>query len=160
MKIAGRKNDGAWMRGNKAIKRLDTGQKAALATKLQTLPGMPAAHAAVLDLQSESGVSTSNFPSTPTAWGTVLAEKGIPRQVYMGQLSYDIYEPYTYTDGDGDDVQGFRQKHGAVMRQFGIEVRQLIKEYIFGLRAVTDLANVRTRDEGNPSGIADATAGN
>jgi len=149
MKIAGRKNDGAWFRTNQFIKSLDSGPKAALATQIEGLASAADAFTALTDLQGKCGVMSSWVPTTLAAWCTAMVTHGIPRQVWFGVLSFD-----TYTKGEDGK---FTPDHATPFRLFAIDVRWLLKRYSHGYAAIDDLTNGTDRDQGNPSGYPDAT---
>ncbi len=157
MKIAGRKNDGAWFRTNKVIRQLDTGERADLRTKLLALPSVGSFVGAIQEFAVAAGISTSH-PSYPTDAESLMSTyvtNGIPRQVWYGYWSYDTYAKVTV-----DDVDKYIKNHATVAQDFGEEIREAMKRYLMARRELKDLANTEVRSAGNPGGIADATDGN
>lgn len=149
MKVAGRKNDGAWFRTNKRIRQLTPGERTSLGVAIQGLPNY-AAYSAVVSAFAEAAGTTQLEIFGTTGSGQLAdrwAASGIPRQVWLGVLSYDTYTLV------GDR---YVPDHAEVARKFGIEIRTLCKRFMFALRQFLDLTNVAPRDEGNPSGVADA----
>lgn len=156
MKIAGRKNDGAWYRANRMIRDLDSGEKMALSGILASLEGASNYLAVVQDFYLAAGLTGSDeYPHSVTDLSDNWANHGIPRQTWMGTLSYDTYtrsgEPGDYT---------YTPNHQATAFEFGKELRKAMRDFTFAKRQAKDLTNVAPKDEGNPGGIADATAGN
>lgn len=154
MKIAGRKNDGAWYRTNKFLKKLDEAGSAQLAILIAAIPEITAAFGAVVDLNSKIGGDTTNWFTTVEAWADALSTN-VPRQVFIGNLSFDTYSSITV-----GAVTRYTADHATEIRKFSIPLRHVYKEFMFGHRAVADLQNLKTAQNGNPGGIADATAGN
>jgi len=156
MKIAGRKNDGAWYRTNKVIKTLSVEEATDLATKIEDLPSMPNFLEAVQAIAGQAGISTTH-PSYPASTGTLAqtySTAGVPRQVWFGNWSYDTYEK----TGTAPDFV-YTKTHWEIAQSFGEEIRKAMKEFLFARRALKDIANVEDRDAGNPGGIANATEG-
>lgn len=153
MKIAGRKNDGAWYRANKMIKGLESGEKTALATTLAGLDHAVDYMGVIQDFYTAAGLSgDADYPTEVAEMTSNYTQVGIPRQVWMGQLSYDTYdrtgEPggWTYTP-----------RHRATAFNFGKEIRKAVRDFTFARRQARDLTNVAYFTKGNPGGRADAT---
>jgi len=157
MKIAGRKNDGAWYRTNKVIQSLSTSEAADLKSQMQGMSSIGGYAEAIQEIAGTAGISTDN-PSYPTD-GSDLADtyskKGIPRQSWYGVWSYDTY---TRTGTSPDYI--YTKDHWQIAQEFGEEIRKLMKRFLMARRALKDLANTEVRSAGNPGGLADATEGN
>jgi hypothetical protein len=156
MKIAGRKNDGAWFRMNKVIKVLDADERTALGAKIVACPHFPEAYNVLTELANEAGMTsgTSGVPATSDDWLQILVTTGIPRQCWFGVLSYD-----TYTRAGAPGSYTYTQDHQEDWFAFGKELRKACKEFIFARRQALDLSNVISRQFGNPGGIANAEEG-
>jgi hypothetical protein len=156
MKIAGRKNDGAWFRTNKLIKTLNSSQQDDLAQQLLDLSEFNALYTIVSDFQTAAGITTgeSGYVDSAEELAATYAQSGIPRQAWFGRLSYDLY-----TRSGGPGSYEYTPTHQGDMHQAGKAIRKLMKEYIMARRQALDLGNVVFRTDGNPSGIADATEG-
>lgn len=160
MKIAGRKNDGAWYRTNKAINDLTISEKESLKAKLlEALNNKGEAWIADMNsLADECGVAhAQNFENWDTYTNT-LVSNGIPRQLWNGRLSFT-----TYGLIDGTGVNGVPAKYFANYQSnvhyLAKDLRRFFKYWLMGLREIKDLSNVLSADLGNPGGIADADDG-
>lgn len=154
MKIAGRKNDGAWYRTNKRIKNMTEAEKTNLALIISEIDTLPDFITAMADLAEQTGAVLPPNLSDPTTYAESLTDIGIPRQVWMGLLSYDTYSP------DPTDDTNFLPDHADPVRLFANDLRTIVTRALFGMRALRDIGNIASRAEGNPGGIADATKGN
>lgn len=153
MKIAGRKNDGAWYRANLVIKGLNSTEKDALKTLMAGLTHAGDYLGIVQDFYTAAGLTDDvNYPDDIDTLMGHYSQFGIPRQVWMGVLSYDIYDR---TGSSGDYT--YTAQHQADAFVFGKEIRKLMKDFTFARRQAKDLTNVTVAGEGNPGGIADAT---
>lgn len=153
MKVAGRKNDGAWYRANVMIKALDSGEKEALQTQIEGLVEMDTYLTAVQEFYQAAGLEGVTFyPNDPETLASGYVQNGIPRQTWMGILSYDTY---TRSGTTGDYT--YEPNHRQAAAQFGKAIRRLVKQFTFARRQAYDLTNKQTA--GNPGGIANATAG-
>lgn len=156
MKIAGRKNDGAWYRTNKAIQRLSPGAKLALHNLLVDTDTYNDAFNAIVSLGAETGTDVTAVTPDAESWVGTLASTGIPRQVWYGRLSFSTY---TRTGATATSIH-YVKNYEPAMFAFSKDLRRICKQFFFGRREVEDLVNVTTREQGNPGGIADATLGN
>ncbi len=156
MKIAGRKNDGAWFRANKVIQNLTPSQRASFIALLTGMASMAGWYEIINQFQALAGIGSGDdsYIADPDALCTAYATNGIPRQAWYGILSYDTY---TKSGTSPDFVYTPDHQHEAFL--FGHELRKLVKDFVFARRAALDLGNIGSREAGNPSGIADATEG-
>jgi len=157
MKIAGRKNDGAWFRTNKVIQGLNASEQVSLATQIELMDSMGSYLEAIQELAGQAGISSGHpsYPASAEVLAGTYSSIGIPRQSWYGQWSYDTYEK----TGTAPDFK-YTKTHWQAAHNFGKEIRELMKDFLFARRALLDLANVQNRDAGNPGGIADAAEGN
>lgn len=144
MKVAGRKNDGAWTRTNKDIAKLDSGLKSQLAAYINSESDfVDAAYNDMVTLQTTIGVDVPNFPATKADWLSALVTSGIPRQVWFGRLTWT-----TYTKG-GDGK--YRADYQSNILQFAKDLRRACKNFFMTLREANNFANVGvTREAGTP----------
>lgn len=152
MKIAGRKNDGAWARTNLFLADANAELKAGLVVLIAGMNTLNAGFEALTGLQQDCGVLTTELPTDALAWATTLVNAGIPRQIWMGTLSFDVYQEHTNPAGK----KVYTKKYEPAIRAMSIELRYTVTRFIYGIRAVKDLTNKRLRSEGNPSGQPDA----
>lgn len=155
MKIAGRKNDGAWFRFNNFVKDADAATRSTLVGIIEGIDTLQAAHTALVELGEAVGLTDDNIPSTPEEWASIMGTKGVARQVWMGTLSFDTYR-------EGPVVAGrktYIKEHELAFRKFSVDLRYVVTRFMFGSRAVKDLVNKKTVEQGNPSGVADAVKG-
>lgn len=156
MKVAGRKNDGAWYRANLTIKSLSSSERDALKTKLESMTSISNFLTAIQDLYDDAGLSgDANRPADVNAVAANYSTTGIPRQAWFGVLSWDTYD-VTVIGG----TNKYNPTHRSAAFEFGKEIRKLMKTFTFARRQAKDLTNLANRSEGNPGGIADASAGN
>lgn len=147
MKVAGRKNDGAWFRFNKFVKKANGETKQKLAERIRQTATLEPAFQALHTMAQEAGIDgTTGVPASSQEWAEQMASKGVARQVWHGTLSYD-----TYADG--------RKEHESPFFEFAKDLRLEVTKFMFLGRAVKDLANKASRVDGNPGGVADATPG-
>lgn len=152
MKLAGRKNDGAWYRANKLIKSLSADEKTALQLKMEDMGSALDYLSAIQAFYEAAGLDgDENYPSDVAALATNYTTFGIPRQAWMGVLSYD-----TYTRSGSEGAYTYAADHQQIAFEFGKELRTLVKKFTFARRQAKDLTNIATRGEGNPGGVADA----
>lgn len=150
MKVAGRKNDGAWFRVNKKISALGSAGKSALSEQLKANTGVIAMYTAVQDLLTAAGYAEAptNISSVDD-WCNSFVNVGIPRQVWLGVLTWDTYtkagSPAKYTPD-----------HQEIWRIGAIQIRKTVSRFFLARRQVLDFAQEVGADEGNPGGIADA----
>lgn len=161
MKISGRKNDGAWYRTNKEIKKLNANDKSALTNwllnKLQT---DDIYFNAMLSLQSEAGITNQQFPTTVEMYIGLLIETGIPRQTWLGKLTFSTYTKVAnpeFGEGGGEPEFRYVQNYASEAHAFGKELRHWMTIWLKARRQLRDIFQEGASDEGNPGGIADAT---
>lgn len=151
MKIGGRKNDGAWFRTNVAIGKLTTAQQDDLAEQLADLSSWGDLFTTLQDFQLAAGITDGDgYIATAADLALAYSQNGIPRQVWFGRLSYDVYNR---TGGPGS--YEYTPAHQAVMHTVGKEVRKLMKDYLLSRRQALDLGNILFRPDGNPGGLPD-----
>lgn len=147
MKRAGAKNDGAWYRANKAIGKMTTIERLSLATKINSHAATAAMFAALEELSASVGVQAVEAGMTDVAaWVTALTTKGIPRQLWLGVMTFDTYTKV-------GDV--YKKDHAAQAFAFGTVIRKTVRDFIFGLREVKDVYNLGNITTGNPGGLPD-----
>lgn len=155
MKIAGRKNDGAWFRTNKAIQTLSEVERANLAGSIDNSPFIDGAYNFLTSLIAEVGITGIDHAQNTLEWAQAMTNEGIPRQIWLGNLSWSTYDKQDV----GNVVTGVRHvyvKNGVhEIREFGADLRKICKRYFLGRRQVRDLFNSGSRAEGNPGGLPD-----
>ncbi len=163
MKLAGRKNDGAWYRtnlliqGNEArgVEPLTTEEKASLnaAIYAATEETRDNAFMAIGALAAEVGVDIpGGAPTTAAAWISRLVERGIPRQIWYGHLSFT-----TYAMVEHEGVEPYLgANYQSEFLQFAKQLRKACIKWIMGRRQVRDLMNFGGPHAGNPGGHPDA----
>ncbi len=162
MKIAGRKNDGAWYRTNlaihgnaaKGVEPLTTEEKADLnaAIYAATEETRDNAFDAIIALATEGGVTPpEGAPSSAAIWISALVEKGIPRQIWNGNLSFTTYER---TGGPGAYI--YTANYQSEMLAFAKQLRKACVKWFMSRRQMKDLLDLGTRTTGNPGGLPDA----
>jgi len=156
MKVSGRKNDGAWYRANKVIQGLDSTEQGDLTALMNGMTSIGGFYEAIEAIASSGGLSLggSGLATSVGDLADTYATKGIPRQAWFGRLSYD-----TYTRTGSPGAYEYEAEHQSQVHEFGKEIRKLMKKFVFSRRAAKDLSNKASRSAGNPSGVADATAG-
>lgn len=151
MKIAGRKNDGAWERANKYIQKLSAEGRPALQGSIEQSPSINQYVAGLQEIEDRTGSPLPEGLMTAEAIASRIATVGVTRQMYMGYLTFDTYTK----NSKGKYVPD----HAALARHFGQDLRQILKEHMFAAAAFADLDNVLSAKNGNRGGIADATKG-
>jgi len=153
MKIAGRKNAGAWYRTNKFIKKATAGgYEADLVTVINDIETLPAYITAIADIAAKTGVGVPEGLQTADSFATILGRDGIPEGVWMGTLAFD-----TYTRTGLQGAYKYKSDHAKEAREFAIDLRAALARFMFARRLLLDTENAQTRAAGNPSGVADAT---
>lgn len=162
MKIAGKKNDGAWFRANKAIHEMgleEDGEAklANLSSYLYTTLGGAAdsAFAAITALANDTGVEPPASPGNASAWVSRMITDGIPRQVWFGRLSFT-----TYTRAGGPGAYTYTADHQTVFHQFARGLRKHVARWLHGRRAINDLTDTGLAGDGNPGGQPDSVPNN
>jgi hypothetical protein len=94
-KIAGRKNDGAWFRTNKDLVALTSQEQESLVTAIEGAENLYTAvsnaYAGITTLMMTIGILPADFPSSVQLWLLQLVKLGIPRQIWDGVTTYDVY---------------------------------------------------------------------
>jgi hypothetical protein len=154
MKIAGRKNDGAWFRTNQAIQKLNEDERANLAGSIDNSPFIDAAYNHMTALIAEVGIAGIAHATNTLQWAQSFANDGIPRQVWFGNLSWDTY---TKQPRGGFGQTGFKYvKNGEfAMREFANDLRKICTRYFLARRQVRDIFNAGSAAEGNVGGLPD-----
>lgn len=161
MKIAGSKNDGKWFRTNRAIQGhttnsgktypgLTDAERANLAGCIGNGTELINYHAALLDMANTAGVAIPDFPATPADLAKKWCDDGIPRQVWMGVLSWDVYSK-------GDDGKYYAD-HTLPARLMGKKVRNVCKLWFLARRQLNDTGNRNPSLGGNPGLLPDTNA--
>lgn len=150
MKIAGRKNDGAWYRTNKELAKLDGNDQGALNAVLQLIPTSDAAFNALLALANETGVDGPTFPANKGAWLFRMITEGIPRQIYMGKLTFT-----TYTEVVGENGPYLLGNYQSEIHHFAKDLRKALANWLFARRQMRDVFDMGSIDKGNPGGNPD-----
>lgn len=151
MKIAGRKNDGAWFRTNKAIHKLSPTDKESFTSALNEAVGLKAA-AVFTDMQSLAAECGIAWPPTSTitdagSWLNSMAQFGIPRQIWNGHFTFT-----TYAKVGGK----LKANYQTQVHFFAKDLRKFCKEFLFGGRQIKDVFSIGGADAGNPGGIPDS----
>ncbi len=156
MKIAGRKNDGAWFRTNKFLTTLSAPHRAQLKTVFVTNfeDQTAAAFAEIQSLASTVGVTVGESVGTADAWLDQMLLEGIPRQVWYGKYTFMTYSKVAAIP----PATGFRYvpDFGPQLFAFSKLLRRFLKNYIFGLRNFNDQTNQGALGNNNPGGLPNA----
>jgi hypothetical protein len=157
MKIAGQKNDGAWFRINRWIKKTIGGNGNAavaqgLVAAIQALDTYAPYVAALNAIMAKVGLPALTTDDLATHW----MQSGIPREVWMGKFTFDTYTKGT--DSHGKTV--YTPDNAVAALKFANDLRPLLIKAKMGLRIYNDVRNLVTIRQGNPGGIADDTQGN
>lgn len=144
MKIAGRKNDGAWYRANKYIKSLNSTQKLSLAAEMSAGAYSDAAYNDLVSLATELNIDSGDIPANVNDWCSTMANYGIPRQIWYGRLSFT-----TYGLSETSEPPALRANYQSNIHYFAKELRKLMKNQAFGTREISDVFN---RGDHNPGG--------
>lgn len=158
MKIAGRKNDGAWFRTNKAIEKLTDLEKGILANFIVALDSSGPAYTAVGDIATSAGFDPVEVPNLGSieGWANSLVTQGIPRQVWYGILTTALYDKQeTGVKGQPGYKVQYEKRGEAIMRVFAKDLRAMVSKFLRMRRQTRDLANFGSRLEGNPGGMPD-----
>lgn len=189
MKIAGMKNDGAWFRANRWLRKQSTETKDIMKLDVGLLVAYRLVFKTITDIAQQSGVGDALVlgASPIESHITLLAQHmatGIPRQVWMGKLSYDVYtlvpdesqvpnqvsinktgmgEWEAKEDAEADGYPKMNHsgdiyfpRNQKRMLCAGIIIRDRITNMRLAFRQQHDFANMASVAEGNPGGIADA----
>jgi hypothetical protein len=151
MKIAGRKNDGAWFRTNQAILALSSAQRTSLLAKLNAIATLPAFVAALIAFQNKTGVTITGGGSwTASSLMTSYTVSGIPRQVWMGVMTFDTYTKQSSGKYTKDTEPS--------LRRFAIDLRGTVTQFIFAQREIDDVTDTGDVNQDNPGGNPDGTS--
>lgn len=124
-KLAGRKNAGAWQRFNNVIRSLPEAAETDLANSFSDLETVTEYFAAITAHLDDLGVSDL-FPYTTVAgWTAAWCSLGIPYDVWMGKVSYDIYQE----TGEGTDNPVYKGVLAPFAAKAGIDVRDTAKKF-------------------------------
>jgi len=167
MKIAGRKNDGAWFRtncvlmGNQKLGTQPMGETEKTALKAYLITNMLFADAyfnSLLSLQAEAGLVIPAAPTTVAEFIGKLIDEGIPRQVWLGKLTFTTYTkvPTTIQLPSGAILNKYVPNYVEHAANFGNELRGFMKRYLFARREIRDVFQLGSALEGNPGGVANA----
>lgn len=149
MKYAGLKNDGAWFRANKWLNSLDNAQRSLVMDDPEIIGAASDVYDMLEDFAGDSAALISfGGPADPQELLAGWRAKGIPRQIYMGQLSTDMYTKVGAK---------FVPVHRQTIQDAGEAIRKTIKLYRKIIRQVTDITNLSTNRKLNPGGVADAS---
>lgn len=167
MKIAGRKNDGAWFRTNKWLK----GSPLDFKTRLKADPDLIDVATTVYGIcgnlagTSQLGnVGVQGFPASAVDMLSMWVDNGFPRQVYNGTLSWDVYDKIepggsipgtTRTNTSNRPI--YVPKNQTDIRQAAFKLRNKLNRHRLVSRQMTDIANGVTSHHLNPGGVANAT---
>lgn len=160
MKIAGRKNDGAWFRTNAAIQGnqnqgilpLSSQEKESLIEFLRSNLLYASQYVNnMAGLAVEAGVPVPEALQDAPTFVASLINYGIPRQVWMGKLTFT-----TYTKVGAGAAAKWVPNYADAAANFGNELRGFIKRWMFARRQIYDVAQVGPASGGNPGGVADA----
>jgi len=158
MKIAGQKNDGAWFRFNLAMKTIrqasSEGALESLRTKIKNLPGIVAYLASLTDIATLAGVGLDEHLGSADTFATQLVTIGIPRQVWMGHLTFTIYEKQEPDENGKVRYKGVGQSQA---HAFAKQLRKACIQWLKAQRQLSDVGNIGDIDSGNPGGLPDAT---
>lgn len=157
MKIAGRKNNGAWFRANKVIHNLSETEQGDLTAYLEDALSevKDDAYNAVLALLAEAGVTPPASPSTANAWISRMVLVGIPLQIWMGRLSFTTYSK----TGEGESAV-YTANYQTAIHNFGKRLRKAVTRWLMGRRQSRDIFDIGLQSEGNPGGQPDSVANN
>lgn len=155
MKIAGRKNDGAWFRTNEAIRKIDTeAERANLAGSIAAAPSAQTAFTALQAIITRTGIQGIPHAANKAEWATSFTHDGIPRQIWNGNLSWAPYTKVSSVNPFGSDQ--YKKDGEAAIRAFGKDIRRVCKQYFLARRLVRDVFNSGTQAQGNVGGFPDA----
>jgi len=153
MKVAGKKNDGAWFRMNKKIANLtEVGEKENLADLIAATPTIGAAYSAVMALATSAGLVMTGIPGNGAEWATNLVERGIPRQIWMGRLSWTTTTKTESLIGSDE----YEQDHQSEIHAFAKDLRAVCYSFFLTRRQLRDIFDLGSALEGNPTGHPDA----
>lgn len=147
MKISGQKNDGAWFRANRALRKLTETERASITARIaENSLFAELAFNDMLALAAETGVDSLTMPGTTSAWISHMMEDGIPRQIWMGRLTFT-----TYAEVDGKIVGNYQSN----IHYFAHELRKFVITSLKAFRQVKDVFNIGNLVTGNPGGLPD-----
>ena len=132
-KIAGRKNDGAWVRFNKWIIGQKSDTQAAFSNALVQSDSITAAYQVILIYIQDTGLPAGSFPTSVTEWATELSI-GVPRQVWFGTTTYDEYK--------GNSSVGYTKLMQPAIFAFSVDVRDIAKRIRFSRQEIVGLAGL------------------
>lgn len=65
---------------------------------------------------------------------------GIPRQIWMGKLSFTTYTPVS--EAPGQPVTSYKANYQSELHYFAKDLRKIVRNYIFANREINDLLDV------------------
>lgn len=152
MKRAGRKNQGAWYRANKAITGvMSLGEKEALITLLEVDIDIGTLFDALISQASTVGVTIPGAPESVGDWVAQFFVHGIPLQIWMGKPTFT-----TYTRSGIPGEYLYEPDKIAEYQDGGERIRKIVSDFLFARRQFRDVFNVGLAKEGNPGGYPDA----
>lgn len=151
MKVAGRKNDGAWFRANKFLASVDEATRDNIATQINASAFLDEAYNALSALADELFVNIDDI-DTKEAWTLKLVSNGIPRQIWNGRLSYTTYTKLT----TGPRAGQYQANYQSAFHYFAKDLRKIMTRAILGIREINDLTNQGALGNQNPGGLPDA----
>lgn len=129
-------------------------ERAALAAQIEQMNSASEAFDALTEINSAGGLQDAGvLPESLPEWAGLLAS-GVPRQVYMGRLSWD-----TYTKTGTDNGPVYKADHQTQFHVFGKELRKLLKTFLFARRQIKDIGRRFPNAEGDPGKLPDASKG-
>jgi hypothetical protein len=130
----------------------------------ETIRGIMNTIAGVTPVQFNEINQAENLPATAADQLEEWVRHGFPRQVYMGKLSFDVYNKETVgqipkNNGSSDMITVY--KYTPVNAKFFADAAKVIRTKLSRHRLVyrqlQDVANATYNTNVNPGGVADAT---
>ena len=138
-KIAGRKNQGAWQRTNKAMLQADDSVQTALVTALAGSQPINDAFNKIVLYSGSFGLQSEFDYPTVTDWCDTLVETGIPLDIWLGKASYD-----TYVLKPGSNPPVYQPQLTPVLEKAAIQIRKICKQQLFAARQIQWLSVLNT----------------
>jgi len=110
------------------------------------------AFSALEALQDRAGLVLTGIPANVAEWAENLVARGIPRQIWMGRLSWTS----TTKTGTGSGAE-YSADHQSAFHYFAKELRRVCYQYFLVRRQMRDLFDIGGLADGNPGGHPDAT---
>jgi hypothetical protein len=159
MKIAGRKNDGAWFRTNKVLQDIRTSTEgsttliASIKANTALWPLIQSAFAEVQSYASNCGVNIAGSITTADTWLGQMVTFGIPRQVWYGRYTFMTYSRvanHNHVAGDSKPPFIYTPDFGVQLFAMAKVLRLFMKNYVFAARGWNDLTDETANGLGNP----------